>query len=358
MVWLGLRNTKIMASSLRLVPPKHRLRIQDAPTNGADLVAVIKTIPRPRHLVLEEGTHSDWLVEILMPHVDELVVEALMHKTPGNKNDQRDAFAQAEKLRQGAIGSRVFKHTGPWSLLRELARVVRMIVSDSVRVQNRLHALYRSRAIAVQREILKEGSRQRCASQLPAKLQPVAELLSRQYDAIELIRKDAETQMLAEAKRHQPVQLLRTVPGIGPIRAAQIAPIILDPFRFRTRAQLWTYAGLAVNMRSSADWIQAPGGRWRRAPVKGTRGLNRNHNHVLKSLLKDAATTVIGRADSDCPLYRHYASLTGGRTKPDMAKLTIARQIAAIVLAILKAQERYDPGKVSMIPTGDQTKTT
>jgi hypothetical protein len=32
-------------------------------------------------------------------------------------------------------------------------------------------------------------------------------------------------------------------------------------------------------------------------------------------------------------------------TKPHLAKLTVARQIAAIVLATWKSQEEYDPGR-------------
>jgi hypothetical protein len=34
-----------------------------------------------------------------------------------------------------------------------------------------------------------------------------------------------------------------------------------------------------------------------------------------------------------------------GGTKPTLAKLTIARQIAAITLALWRAGERYDPTK-------------
>jgi hypothetical protein len=82
--------------------------------------------------------------------------------------------------------------------------------------------------------------------------------------------------------------------------------------------------------------------------VQRTRGLNQNFNHTLKGLFKGAATTVIGRADDE-PLYRHYERLLDGGTKPNLAnlaKLTLARQIAAIALAVWRSGEAYDPKKL------------
>ena len=60
---------------------------------------------------------------------------------------------------------------------------------------------------------------------------------------------------------------------------------------------------------------------------------------------KGAATTVVGRAQDE-PLYRHHVSLLDGGTKPNLAKLTIARQITAIVLALWRSMEVYDSKKL------------
>jgi hypothetical protein len=61
-----------------------------------------------------------------------------------------------------------------------------------------------------------------------------------------------------------------------------------------------------------------------KAAVQQTRGLNRTFNHTLKRIFK-RATTVIGRGEDD-PVYRHYERLLDGGRKPNLAKLTIARQ--------------------------------
>ena len=72
-------------------------------------------------------------------------------------------------------------------------------------------------------------------------------------------------------------------------------------------------------------------------------------NSIPKYIFKSAATTIIGQAKPDEPLYRHYKSLVDGKTKPNLAKLTVARQIAAITLAVLKKQEEYDPKKIMTV---------
>lgn len=83
-----------------------------------------------------------------------------------------------------------------------------------------------------------------------------------------------------------------------------------------------------------------------RLPVQQTRRLNRNYNHTLKRIFKGAAMTVIMRARRDDPLYRHYQQLLDAGTKPNLAKLSIARQIAPIILSMSRSEEAYDPAEL------------
>ena len=79
-----------------------------------------------------------------------------------------------------------------------------------------------------------------------------------------------------------------------------------------------------------------------RARVPKTRGLNRNHNSRMKDIFKGAATTVLISYPND-PLHEHYQRLTAGGTKPNLAKLTLARRIAAVVLRMWKDGKEYHP---------------
>ena len=63
-------------------------------------------------------------------------------------------------------------------------------------------------------------------------------------------------------------------------------------------------------------------------------------------IFKGAATTIIGQARLDDPLFQRYQRLLDGGTKPNLAKLTLARQIASIVLSLWRSGEVYDPAKL------------
>ncbi len=253
----------------------------------------------------------------------------------------------AEALRIGAIETRVYKGVGQFGQLRELSRGYSMVVGDSVRVQNRIKSLYRSRGIPVSRkEVYGPASREKRLRKLPTKTRPLATILYQELVGVEDLRKRAEKEMLAEARKHKITRTLMTCPGIGPIRVAQMLPIVVTPHRFSNKRSFWAYGGLAIVTRSSSDWARARDGSWVRMPVQQTRGLNRNHNRTLKQIFKGAATTVIIRADRKDPLYQHYQRLLDGGTKPNLAKLSIARQIASIVLSMWRSEEVYNSAKL------------
>ena len=324
-------------------PSGRRLQSKVLETNARVLIDFLKSIPRPRHLCLEEGTHSAWLYEELAPHVDELVVVGVGRRQ-GSKSDSVDAFGLAEALRVGSIERRVYKGLGEWGTLRELSRAYRMVVSDSVRVQCRIKSLFRSRGIATGgAKVYRESVRKEWKKKLPMAMHSLVEILYEELDAIRELQQRAEKEMLAESHRHGISRILETCPGLGPIRIAQLLPVVVTPYRFSSKRAFWSYAGLGIVMRSSSDWVRAKDGSWVRLPVQQTRGLNRNFNRNLKQVFKGAATTVIQWAQEDDPLFRHYRQLLDGGTKPNLARLTLARQIASLVLSMWRSEEVYNP---------------
>lgn len=323
-----------------------RLGSQVVETNGKAIIEAIRGIPGHRHLCLEEATLAGWLHEILSPHVDDLVVAAVP-ESRGAKSDKKDAFGLAEGLRIGAIKRAVYKERGAFGSLAYRAKAHRLLVSDCVRVMLRLKSLLRSRGVAVSgTTVYSATGRTAWLTQLPGDARPLADLLYRQFDALTPLRDQAEKEMLLEARKHDAYEIVMSCPGLGPIRTAHLLPIVVTPYRFANKRGFWSYCGLGIVMRSSSDWVRARTGQWIKAPVQHTRGLNRNFNHVLKQIFKGAATTVIKHAKMDDPLYRHYSQLLEGGTKPDLAKLTLARQIASITLSLWRNEEEYDPEKL------------
>jgi transposase len=328
-------------------PSGKRLGSHVVETNARALIEVLRGIPRNRHVCLEEGTLSEWLHEVLEPHVEELVV-AGVRKSRGPKSDKRDAFALAEQLRIGSLETKVYKGRGKFGRLSHVARGYGLVVVDVARAKNRLKSVLRSRGVGygAGRSVYAKRERERWLGELPEATRPLAELLYSEHDALAALKARAEKALLAEARKHREWRLLKTCPGLGPIRTAELLPVVVTPYRFRSRSGFWAYCGLGIVMRSSSDWVRAPTGEWVKTAVQRTRGLNQNFNHTLKRIFKGAATTVIGRAEDD-PVYRHYERLLEGGTKPNLAKLTLARQIAAITLALWRSGEAYDPKRLA-----------
>jgi hypothetical protein len=115
--------------------------------------------------------------------------------------------------------------------------------------------------------------------------------------------------------------------------------LMQTPHRFRSKRQLWTYSGLGIETHDSAQYRYVGGQVQRSKKPQQLRGLNRNHNHEMKEIFKSTATRAsCGRG----PFHDFYAALLAKGMKPEMARLTLARKIAAITLTLWKKEERFD----------------
>jgi transposase len=166
-----------------------------------------------------------------------------------------------------------------------------------------------------------------------------AEFYYQQLDALRVLRQEARRDLLAESKKHKAWKRLCAIPSIGPIRAAVLLGILQTPHRFRTKRQLWTYGGLAIEMHSSADHRRVDGQLQRSTRNVLVRGLNRNCNHDLKNLFKGAAVIASSKPG---PFQEFYTALVAKGMRPEMARLTLARKIATIVLIVWKRGVCFD----------------
>ena len=267
------------------------------PTESTALVEFFGGMRGAIHVAFEEGTQAQWLHDLLLPVVDRVLV-CDRRGTPhqGNKGDHVDADQLSELLRRG--GLRAVYHDSPHrEVLKELARTYLNLVQDSTRVMLRLKALFRARGIRTPgKRVYHPAGRAAWLAQLPGRgVQFRAETLYAELDVLQALRPKTKVALLAEAARDPAWAVLRTIPFLGPVRVALLLATMQTPWRFRTKRNLWAYAGLAVVTRSSADYALVEGRPVRRPRAPMTRGLNRNHNRVLKDVLKGAATAATAR---------------------------------------------------------------
>ena len=95
----------------------------------------------------------------------------------------------------------------------------------------------------------------------------------------------------------------------------------------------------------SAEYEMREGQVTRKRKPIATRGLNPNCNRRLKDTFISAA---IGGIRTE-PYRSYLGRLQDGGMRAEMARLTLARKIAAIALRIWKKGETFDPKKLNWV---------
>ena len=312
-------------------------------TKAATILEFIQGVRGTLAVTFEEGTCAAWLHDFLKPHVSRLVVcdprkNALLKD--GSKSDRIDARKLAELLRGNQLSS-VYHGDHGLRTLKELGRSYLTITQDLTRVMSRIKALYRSWAIPCSGTTVYAA---RHRSEWLAKISESgvrlrAERFYQQLDMLRALHQEARRDFVVESHRHPAVKLLRQIPSIGPIRAALLVALLQTPHRFRTKRQLWAYSGFAVETHDSGEYRVVRGKVRRNRERISVRGLSDNYNRDLKNLFK---STAISASIRPGPLRDFYLALLAKGMRPTMARLTLARKIAAITLTIWKKGVDFD----------------
>jgi len=285
------------------------------------------------------------LYDLLRPHVTNVLVcdprkNALLKV--GNKSDRIDARKLAELLRSNLLPP-VYHGENGVRTLKELSRSYLAMSGDLARVMTRLKAVYRSWAIpcAGKQVYARRYRAQWLGKIMETGVRRWAEFYYQQLDELSSLRQQVRRELLAESGKHRASKLLCQIPSIGPIRAVLLIAIIQTPHRFRTKRQLWAYGGLGIETRDTQQCQSSLCSR-ATATVEVTvslRSLNRNHNHELKNIFKGAALIAATKAG---PFQEFYAALVAKGMRAEMARLTLARKIAAITLIVWKKGVCFD----------------
>ncbi len=291
------------------------------PTEEQAVVEFFRGMRGSVHVTFEEGTQAQWLHDLLVPVVDRVVVcDRRGESHRGNKGDQEDADELSELLRRGGLRA-VYHGSGHRGTLKELTRTYQNLVEDSTRVMLRLKALFRVRGIkAPGTRVYQPADRAEWLEKLPDRgVRFRAQALYAELDVLRELRPDAKAAMVAEARRDPVWAVLQAIPFFGPVRIALLLATMQTPWRFRTKRNLWAYAGLAVVTKTSAEYEFIAGRPVRRHRAPLTRGLNRNYNRVLKDVFKGAATAAASRPG---PFQDFYNARIASGVREELARLT------------------------------------
>jgi len=217
------------------------LRRATVKTQERELLSFVRSIKGRKKLSFEEGIVSQWLYVLLKDEVEELVV-CQPPKKNGAKTDKIDAEEIADLLRVGRLKS-VFHADCDLMYLRILVSGYGDVIQELFRTKNRYKALYRNVAIAT-----KVTGFYTSTDMIPLLdtdvRRYVASTLFEQIKFLEVQRSGYLERFNANVSTYKSIELLTTIPGIGPVRANQIVGVMVTPHRFPNKYHLFSYAML------------------------------------------------------------------------------------------------------------------
>jgi transposase len=295
----------------------------------------IKKVPSPRTIYMEEGTLAGWALETCIGYGEKLVITDPKKNhwigSSGQKDDALDALKLAQLGRGGYI-KEIYHPVGERRQFKELMLAYHDTVQSKTRIKNKIKAKFRQNGLKCAGEtVYSKAHREEWRKQLPQEISLLLILdgLWRQLEQLEQTEKEILTAAKTQAKHYPEIKLFQDLPGIGFIHAATISAILETPHRFADKRKVWMYAGLGIMTRSSGGKLYSE-------------KLTKDYNRLLKYTLKQATEVAIQAQDN--PFRKKYLDMTLLRSVvPHRAKLTIARDILATILAMWKSGEKYNP---------------
>jgi transposase len=299
------------------------------------LAFTLRFAGRPRsRVVLETGTHTNWVHDLLVKAGHEVVVA----------NARKVRAISANERKSDTVDARILARLGR----ADVALLCPVTVRDEDTRQDL--ALLRARAALVEaRTMLVNSARglaktaghkfPSCSAEslhkrplhatLVAVLGPISKILEQLTR--EIRNYDQAVERLCEASYPQ-TKLLRQVSGVGPLTSLYFVLTIGDPARFKSARDVGAYVGLVPRRNQSGG--SDPELR-----------ISKAGDRMLRSLLVQCAHHIVGRfgADSDLRRFGLKLAARGGKSAKKRAIVATARKLAVLLLALLRSGEVYEP---------------
>jgi transposase len=296
---------------------------------------------RPFRAVVEATASYDWLVTLIEPLADRVVL-ANPHKLrviaeSAKKTDRLDAQVLAEFLARDMIPE-AHRPTPRQREHRALVRHRQFLKHQATALKNKM------------RRVLADSNADRrdlfTAAGWAAALAAVARDTDRfvlgqlrgAWEAVEAQVREVGRRLKAFAAEAPPREaearaVLATAPGVGPVTADVVLSELGDVRRFRSGKAVVAYAGLAPRVRQSAG--------------KGKDlGITKAGSPLLRWALVEAAWRVVRHGAAWRRVYDGIKRRAGGKK----AIVAVARRLLGVLYALLRDGARYDPLKVGAPP--------
>jgi len=291
-------------------------------------------------VALETGTQAGWAWNVLKGlGMDPVVIEAgevrRKARRPNQKTDNADAFEICDGLRRDIYVGIVWVPPAQIERLRAIVSRRRSFVRLRTSQINAARFLFRARGLSTAGMTLKnETSWGRLLAR--AEEEEMREYVGMHMAQWQLARQHIERleEQLREAVEPfaEEMELLRTIPGVGPITAATFIAVIGDPGRFATSAKVASYIGLTPAMYDSGE-------RERHGHI------TKRGSATLRSVLCEAAHQA-RRANH--PLHPYFARVCA-KSGYRKAVTAVAQRLARIMWAVWRKRRAFDLKRLNVV---------
>ena len=310
----------------------------------------LETLPPASPIAIESTGNWYWLVDEmekagLKPAlVNPAKAKLMMGQV--NKTDKLDAKGLATLTRNGTLPT-VWIPPGELRDKRELPRMRMALVSIRTKLKNRIHATFAKYGTVFDEVSDIFGGRGRrlleeAVKDLPPETRySVSEQLEL-IDGVEQSITQAEKRIREVIKEDHTMQLLQTIPGVGPILAIVIALEVGDVNRFSRAGKLASYAGKVPRVNSS-------GGKTYYGRVRP------DVNRYLKWAYTEAANVIVLQQHKlpDCHVLRLYWKVRKNKGHAK-AVTAVGRHLAEATYWMLKKNIPYQEPKTEKLVSSNR----
>ena len=231
------------------------------------------------------------------------------------KTDIHDARSLANLLRADYLPE-AYMASDEVQYLRTLVRHRQVLVSLRTSLKCRIHAFCTAQGEhnTTSAPFKKEGREwlERVSGQ--REIKDHSELIEKIQPYLKAVEKRIEEEIENQSELKKMIDLLQTIPGVGPVSSAAIAAEVADFSRFDSAKKLASYAGLNPIVRASGD-------------KKHTFRLSKQGSPVLRHTLIEVATRVRDKENSR-NLYAYYHRMKKEHKKtPLEARIALAHKM-------------------------------
>jgi transposase len=292
------------------------------------MMRCLKQVPEPWQVCFEASTGYGMYFEMLSEVADHVAVAhpgllRLIFRSK-KKNDRRDALKLAKLLYIGEVPS-VHVPSADVRAWRELITFRRKLIEKRTRAKNGIRGLLRSLGIQAPR---KPGlwTKRGLAWLKQLALDNLMHALKRDLLVEEIISLSEQLlRVEKELGRYSAgsvaVQILRSIPGVGPRTAEAVAAFIDDPHRFRNSKCIGAYFGLVPSQDQSGS-------------TNRLGHITREGSATVRQMLTEAVWQAVRRSPTVCAYLERVQ-----RGDPDRRKIAIvatAHYLVRVMWSMMK----------------------